>query len=491
MPSHRCYPFLVVGLSLVVLQLPTGVGAELPASGPVVPELAPLEEAMTNMMANHALSEGTIALMKDSKLVLRQGYGWRDQHRVLVMHPDNLFRLASISKTLTMSAIRKLVKEGRISPTTKVCAYLNYQPWGGVLGDGRIADITIQNLLDHRGGWTTGPTGAEAVFQSARIGKEMGLNRPATAAEVIRWKFSKPLDAAPGTTNVYSNLGYQILGRVIEKASGKPYINYLQENLLGPSVIDNSIGFKNIVQSHSPPQAYAPWEVWYADGGHNFESFDSFGGLSASAIGLCRYMQHYWVGGDRRFPGAHYTWTYTFFGGLAGASTVIYQQIKQDGGSTNGLEFAILFNGGKSFNGKAPSNDAFDAVRNVAKNITSWPATGGGEVQWTVSTTNVVVNASGVTVQLERSGLTTLPVSFSYTTYNLTAGTNCFRPTSGVVLFQSGETNKPITVPILPGASLYAGRRFLLELISSSGDAWLGDRVTCVVNLVGPTNPAR
>ena len=488
MASRYCYPVLWVGLSLVSLQVSGGFAAELPASGPVVPELAPIEEAMTNVMANHSLGAGSVALMKDSKLVFRQGYGWRDKNQTAVMHPDNLFRLASVSKTLTMSSIRKLIREGRISPNTRIYAYLKIQPWRGVLGDPRIADITVQNLLDHRGGWTTGPTGAEAVFQTARIAKDLGLNHPATATDVIRWKFSKPLDAAPGTTNVYSNLGYQILGRVIEKASGKPYINYIQEDLLGPAVVNNVIGFKNIVQSHSPPQASAPWEIYYADGGYNYESFDAFGGLSASAIGLCHYMQKYWVGGERRgpcSPGGHYTWAFTFFGGLGGISTVIHQQIKQDAAHTNGLELAILFHGGRAFNGKAGSNDALDAVRTVAKDVASWPAPGGGAVQWSVSTTNVPDNARSITVPLERSGSGTLPVKVSYTTYSLTAGTNRYGPASGIVLFQPGETNKPITVPILAGGSASPGGRFLLELISASGGAWLGERVSCVVILRG------
>src|ERR1019366_80880 len=140
-------------------------------------------------------------------------------------------------------------------------------------------------------------------------------------------------------------LGFQILGRVIEKASGKPYINYIQENLLGPAVVANAIGFKNVVQSHSPPQAYAPWEIWYADGGYNWESFDAFGGMSASAIGFCRFIKNHLGGGGRGGRGGRSTWAFTFFGGLGGPSTVIHQQIKQDGASVDGLEFAILFNG--------------------------------------------------------------------------------------------------------------------------------------------------
>jgi CubicO group peptidase (beta-lactamase class C family) len=155
----------------------------------------------------------------------------------------------------------------------------------------------------------------------------MGLSYPAAASNVISWMFSKPLDFAPGASNVYSNFGYQILGRVIEKASGKSYGNYLQEDLLGPW------GITNIIVSRSRPRDLHPWEVWYADspylyrsavdyptnlyvrwadGGGYYESFDAFGGLTASASALCRYMLNYWVAGERRVPASSYSWTYIF-----------------------------------------------------------------------------------------------------------------------------------------------------------------------------------
>ncbi len=234
------------GAGSMVLQ---GVGfpAMRPASGPIVPELAPLEQAMTNFLVAHQFASGTLTLMSGSKLVLRQGYGWRDTNFTAAIHPDNLFRLASVSKKLTASAIYKLVDAGRITTSTKMYAYLGIAPWGGVLGDTRITNITVQNLLDHSGGWNDNisPVG-DPVFSTVTISAALGLNHPATPTDVISWMFSKPLDFAPGTTNVYSNFGYMLLGRVIEKASGKTFINYIQQDLLGNVVITNALGFTNV-----------------------------------------------------------------------------------------------------------------------------------------------------------------------------------------------------------------------------------------------------
>src|SRR6266851_5629494 len=145
------------GAGIVNLQ---GAGAPTnrPGSGPIVPELAPLEQAMTNFLVTHRFEAGTLALMHDSKLVFRQGYGWRDTNFNKIIHPDNLFRLASVSKMLTASAIYKLVGAGKITTGTKIYAYLGIPPWGGVLGDSRITNITVQNLLDHSGGWNQDTT---------------------------------------------------------------------------------------------------------------------------------------------------------------------------------------------------------------------------------------------------------------------------------------------------------------------------------------------
>jgi CubicO group peptidase (beta-lactamase class C family) len=479
-----------------------------------VPELAPLESAMTNFLAAHQFEAGTLALMQGSKLVLRQGYGSRDSALTTLIHPDNLFRLASVSKMLTESAIYKLVDAAKITTNTLVYSYLGIPPWGGTLGDSRINTITVQNLLDHKGGWdeTISPVG-DPVFSTIKISTEMGLDYPAAPTNVISWMFSKPLDHAPGTTYAYSNLGYQILGRVIEKASGKSYLNYIQQDLLGNAVITNALGFTNFVQSRSRPTDLASWEIWYGeptpflessavdyptnllvrdvDGGLYYESFDSFGGMSASAIGLCHYLLNYWEGGHLRHAGVNYGWNYTFFGSLPGASSVLYQNITQTSTSTNGLEFAALFN---ERDGATPGQDnsaALTAITAATASITSWPSNGGGMIQWSTPATNVNKNAGSVTVSLLRSGASTLPVKVSYTTYALTAGSSNYKTTSGIVSFAAGVTRQTVTVPILNDGLIDPTLRFSLELISASGGAWLGNQLSSVVSILDTNTPPK
>ena len=489
-----------------------GMPTNRPGSGPVVPELAPLESAMTNFLVAHNFAAGTLALMKDSKLVLRQGYGWRDNHFTKVIHPDNLFRLASVSKMLTASSIYKLVAAGKITTSTRIYDYLGIQPWGGVLGDSRITNITVQHLLDHAGGWnqyaTTPPF--DPVFRTVQFSTNMGLNYPAGPTNVISWMFSKPLDFTPGSTNVYCNLGYLILGRVIEKASGKSYMDYLQQELLGNAGLTNILGFTNVVQSHSRPADLAPWEIWYADipqflsrsavdfptnlsvrvidGAGYFEAYDSCAGLSASALGLCHYLQNYLEGFNARISGSSFSWNDLFYGSLPGASSVLAQNVSQTSSSTNGVEFAALFN--QRYDLVEGANiAAYTAITNAVANISSWPANGGGMIQWSTTSASINKNSGFINVPLTRTGANNLTVKVSYTTYALTASSSNFFAVSGVVTFGSGVTSKNITIPILNDRVIDPARQFSLELISASGGAWLGDNVTCVVSILDTNLP--
>ncbi len=230
--------------------------------------------------------------------------------------------------------------------------------------------------------------------------------------------------------------------------------------------------------------------VRYIDGGDYYESYDSFGGLSASGVGLCRYLLNYLQGYDVRVPGSSVSWNAIFFGSLPGATSVLYQYISQNSTTTNGLEFAALFNERDDSTG-LDNSDALAAILNATNSITSWPTNGGGMIQWATTATNVNKNAGNVTVQLVRSGANNLPVKVSFTTYGLTAGSSNYVSVSGVVSFAAGVTSHNVTIPILNDRVIDPTKQFTLELISASGGAWLGDNFTSVVSILDTNMPPR
>ena len=210
--------------------------------------------------------------------------------------------------------------------------------------------------------------------------------------------------------------------------------------------------------------------------------------MSASAIGLCQYLQKYLEGYVPRGPGTSFSWNTTFFGSLPGATSILYQNISQNASTTNGLEFAALFNA-RDNNTGLNNSEALAAILNATATITSWPTNGGGMIQWATSATNVNRSAGSITVPLVRSGSSILPIKVSYTTYGLTADSSNYVATSGVVGFAAGVVSQNVTIPILNNKISAASRQFSLELISASGGAWLGDRLTSIITIVD-TSPA-
>ena len=88
---------------------------------------------------------------------------------------------------------------------------------------------------------------------------------------------------------------------------------------------------------------------------------------------------------------------------------MLIQHINQTSTTTNGIEFAALFNERDSAS-EVDNNDAYTAITNAVAGITSWPTNGGGMIQWSTTATNVNKNAGSITVPLVRSGASTLPV---------------------------------------------------------------------------------
>ena len=93
--------------------------------------------------------------------------------------------------------------------------------------------VTIRQCLQHIGGWDRSDS-FDPMFQSIRIARVLGTKAPAGPGEVIRFMQKWPLDFDPGTRYAYSNYGYCLLGRVVEKISGHSYERYVQKHVLKP-----------------------------------------------------------------------------------------------------------------------------------------------------------------------------------------------------------------------------------------------------------------
>jgi CubicO group peptidase (beta-lactamase class C family) len=226
-------------------------------TGMFVPELSIVDVDVSQFMQKWNLPGGSIAVVKDGRLIYARGFGEADKNTPVV--PDNLFRIASLSKPITAMAVMKLIEDGLLQPESLVFGeqgILN-NPEYNVIEDERIKLITVRHLLEHTAGWDREANHiGDPMFNSIKIAKERQVEAPANPVAIIQYVLSHPLDFAPGTKFSYSNIGYCIIGRVIERVTGLPYEDYVYQHILQPLGISEMRLGKNSYEG-KPKKRYA------------------------------------------------------------------------------------------------------------------------------------------------------------------------------------------------------------------------------------------
>jgi len=203
----------------------------------------PIDHIFNSFMKRWDIAGASVAIAKDGKLVFARGYGKADREEGIDAQPFNLFRIASVSKLITAVAIMNLVEEGRITLDQKVFGegailhdsiYLNPR-------DTRAFDITVRHLLTHSGGWTR--RWGDHMFIPHAIATYMNIPSPPDTKTIVQFALSKKLHFSPGSYVSYSNLGYSILGLVIEEITQQPYEEYVKNSILNPlGIYDMQLG---------------------------------------------------------------------------------------------------------------------------------------------------------------------------------------------------------------------------------------------------------
>jgi CubicO group peptidase (beta-lactamase class C family) len=169
--------------------------------------------------------------MIDGEIVLAKGYG-RSALNGTPATAETPFAIGSVTKQFTCACILKLAEAGKLSVHDKVAKYYP--------GLTRAADISLLDLMNHVSGY---PDYYPLDFTDRRMLKEI---RP---DDLIREYAGGKLDFEPGSRYSYSNTGFIILGRVVEKVSGRPFGRFLAEEILKP------LGMNHTLYEPDPNQA--------------------------------------------------------------------------------------------------------------------------------------------------------------------------------------------------------------------------------------------
>jgi len=220
-------------------------------------EFAIAEKTINAFLKRWTIAGASIAIAKDGKLIYARGFGYADTASKTETQPYSQFRIASISKLVTAVGIMKLQEEGKLSINDTV-----FGP-GGILNDPyfdnpkdkRVYNITVAQLLGHEAGWSQ--RYGDQMFMPLVVAQAMGVKTPVDTKTIVRYALDKRLQYAPGKGKAYSNLGYSILGLIIEKVSGMSYEDFCRETILEP------LGIFDMRIAGNLPSERAPFEVTY------------------------------------------------------------------------------------------------------------------------------------------------------------------------------------------------------------------------------------
>jgi N-acyl-D-amino-acid deacylase len=208
-------------------------GPPTPITGKADKRFGPVEALMLEVIEKGKVPGGALAVAKDGKLIYSRGFGYADREAKVLMKPESLFRISSLSKPITAVAILQLVENGKLKLDAEVMTVLGLQPPRGVKFDERWKAITIRNLLEHRAGFDP-KASDDPLYSSPDVAKEMGGGYPVSAATTIRYMLKRELDFKPGSKMVYANFNYCLLGRVVEKVHRQGYEGYVKQHVFKP-----------------------------------------------------------------------------------------------------------------------------------------------------------------------------------------------------------------------------------------------------------------
>ena len=200
------------------------------------PELHAMDSIMQRYLKRWEIHGAQLAISRHDSLLYARGFGYADKDRKIPMEPSYIMRMASVSKLITATGIMKLRDMGKIRLSDKVFGpkgILNDTFYVNSIRDKRYFDITVEQLLRHKAGFTN--YAGDAIFSTRYIMQQNHLTTPPAHRTLLRIVLSRHLGYTPGTAQRYCNIGYTLLSLIIEKRTGMSYENFMQRYVLYPA----------------------------------------------------------------------------------------------------------------------------------------------------------------------------------------------------------------------------------------------------------------
>ena len=224
--------------SLVITLLVLSVEARAQSNGNAVLP-ARVDSIASAVLASTGVPSATVAVVTHGQLAYAQAYGTAKLEPHVAATPDMRYGIGSISKQFTAACVLLLQQEKKLSLDDPVAKYIP--------GLTRGNDVTIRELLSHTSGY-------QDFWPQDYVPPAMA--KPITPQGILDHWARQPLDFDPGTRWQYSNTNYEIAALIVEKASGKPFFQFVRTRILDPLHITSAVDFDSKGPTAVEPVGY-------------------------------------------------------------------------------------------------------------------------------------------------------------------------------------------------------------------------------------------
>ena len=264
------------------------------------------DKAIERFMRYWGIKGASFALMKNDSLIYAKGYGYANIADSIECTTSNIFRVASVSKLITAVAIMKLCENGKLNLNSTVFGeegILNDSLFTHRIRDKKIKNVTVEHLLRHTSGFSN-PIG-DAAFNQDIVARTIHKPLPLSLDDMVVYASSNRLRARPGTRYDYSNIGYMVLSKIIEKVTNADYETYVKDSILAPigcydmylaqnypwQFKDNEVTYYEVKEAEEVPAFDGSSKmVMKSLGGNDVRGLSGAGGWVASAAELALFV---------------------------------------------------------------------------------------------------------------------------------------------------------------------------------------------------------
>lgn len=271
-----------------------------------------LSDRMNEGVKNNELPGAVVLIARNGKLVMFESYGFRDKDAKVAMTNDTIFRIASMTKPIVTLAAMMLMEEGKLTLADRVSTYIpafadtkvavtrkKDDGTDEVVLEPQFRPMTVHDLMRHTSGLTYGAAGSNPVKQSYLDMKV--ADRSQTNAEMADKLARLSLLYQPGTTWEYS-MSTDVLGRVVEVASGMPLDKFIEERITKPLKMGDTafeVGADKKARGARPMKEGPKNELpSIPDVTEKFAWRSGGGGMVSTAADYARFLQMFANGGQ-------------------------------------------------------------------------------------------------------------------------------------------------------------------------------------------------